>query len=410
MAADANVSKNEEWATRGAKALLGNYRPMPIALVGGEGARVVDADGNRYIDFVSGIAVSALGHNHPQLVAALREQAGKILHTSNTVWNEQAVKLAEKLVASSFADRVYFSNSGAEAIEAMIKLARKYFHDKNEGRYEIVAFDKSFHGRTLGALSVTGQEKYRVGFEPLLPGVKLVPYGDLAALEQAMTERTAAVLLEPIQGEGGMRVPPAGFLKAVRELTTRHGCLMLLDEVQSGVGRCGTMWAYEQEGVVPDAMAIAKGIGGGLPLGAMLTTEAIGAALPFGSHGSTYGGNPMACAAGNVVMDVVSDPAFLAHVRHLGEHLQGRLQQIARNHRKVAVDVRGRGLWFGLELNVDLAKLPRQALTRGLMLNVIGGKIVRIAPPLVIDQATLDEGLDLLDGLLSTVGEEATRV
>lgn len=410
MAADANVSKNEEWAARGAKALLGNYRPMPIALVGGEGARVVDADGNRYIDFVSGIAVSALGHNHPQLVAALREQAGKILHTSNTVWNEQAVKLAEKLVASSFADRVYFSNSGAEAIEAMIKLARKYFHDKNEGRYEIVAFDKSFHGRTLGALSVTGQEKYRVGFEPLLPGVKLVPYGDLAALEQAMTERTAAVLLEPIQGEGGMRVPPAGFLKAVRELTTRHGCLMLLDEVQSGVGRCGTMWAYEQEGVVPDAMAVAKGIGGGLPLGAMLTTEAIGAALPFGTHGSTYGGNPMACAAGNVVMDVVTDPAFLAHVRHLGEHLQGRLQQIARNHRKVAVDVRGRGLWFGLELNVDLAKLPRQALTRGLMLNVIGGKIVRIAPPLVIDQATLDEGLDLLDGLLSTVGEEATRV
>lgn len=410
MAADANVSKNEEWASRGAKALLGNYRPMPIALVGGEGARVVDADGNRYIDFVSGIAVSALGHNHPQLVAALRDQAGKILHTSNTVWNEQAVKLAEKLVANSFADRVYFSNSGAEAIEAMIKLARKHFHDRNEGRYEIVAFDKSFHGRTLGALSVTGQEKYRVGFEPLLPGVKLVPYGDLAALELAMTERTAAVLLEPIQGEGGMRVPPAGFLKAVRELTTRHGCLMLLDEVQSGVGRCGTLWAYEQEGVVPDAMAIAKGIGGGLPLGAMLTTEAIGAALPFGSHGSTYGGNPMACAAGNVVMDVVNDPAFLARVRHLGEHLQGRLQQIARNHRKVSVDVRGRGLWFGLELNVDLAKLPRQALTRGLMLNVIGGKIVRIAPPLVIDQATLDEGLDLLDGLLSTVGEEATRV
>lgn len=410
MAADANVSKNEEWATRGARALLGNYRPMPIALVGGEGARVVDADGNRYIDFVSGIAVSALGHNHPQLVAALRDQAGKILHTSNTVWNEQAVRLAEKLVANSFADRVYFSNSGAEAIEAMIKLARKYFHDKNEGRYEIVAFDKSFHGRTLGALSVTGQEKYRVGFEPLLPGVKLVPYGDLVALEQAMTERTAAVLLEPIQGEGGMRVPPAGFLKAVRELTTRHGCLMLLDEVQSGVGRCGTLWAYEYEGVIPDAMAIAKGIGGGLPLGAMLTTEAIGAALPFGTHGSTYGGNPMACAAGNVVMDVVNDPAFLARVRHLAEHLQGRLQQIARNHRKVAVDVRGRGLWFGLELNVDLAKLPRQALTRGLMLNVIGGKIVRIAPPLVIDQATLDEGLDLLDGLLSTVGEEATRV
>ena len=383
--ADVNASKNEDWATRGSRALLGNYKPMPIALVGGEGARVVDADGNRYIDFVSGIAVSALGHCHPQLIAALREQAGKILHTSNTVWNEQAVRLAEKLVDKSFADRVYFSNSGAEAIEAMLKLCRKVFFDRNEGRYEIVAFDKSFHGRTMGALSVTGQEKYRLGFEPLLPGVKIVPYGDLGALEQAMTERTAAVLVEPLQGEGGMRLAPPGFLKAVRELTTRHGCLMLLDEVQSGVGRTGTMWQYEQEGFIPDAMAIAKGIGGGLPLGAMLTTEALGAALPFGTHGSTYGGNPMACAAGNVVMDIVSDPAFLARVRQNAEHLQGRLQQIMRNHRKICVDVRGKGLWFGLELNVDLAKLPRAALTRGLMLNVIGGKVIRFAPPLVID-------------------------
>ena len=410
MAADVNASKNEDWANRGARALLGNYKPMPIALVGGEGARVIDADGNRYVDFVSGIAVSALGHNHPQLVAALREQAGKILHTSNAVWNEQAVRLAEKLVDNSFAERVYFSNSGAEAIEAMLKLCRKVFFDRNEGRYEIVAFDKSFHGRTMGALSVTGQEKYRLGFEPLLPGVKIVPYGDLSALEQAMTERTAAVLVEPLQGEGGMRLAPPGFLKAVRELTTRHGCLMLLDEVQSGVGRTGTMWQYEQEGFVPDAMAIAKGIGGGIPLGAMLTTEALGAALPFGTHGSTYGGNPMACAAGNVVMDVVSDPAFLARVRQLAEHLQGRLQQIMRSHRKICVDVRGKGLWYGLELNVDLARLPRAALSRGLMLNVIGGKVVRFAPPLVIDQTTLDEGLDIVDSLLSSFGEEATRV
>ncbi|HEY1100526.1 MAG TPA: acetylornithine transaminase [Myxococcota bacterium] len=408
--ANKTESKNEEWASRGSAALLGNYKPMPIALVSGEGARVTDADGNRYIDFVSGIAVSALGHGHPQLVAAIREQAGKILHTSNTVWNEQAVRLAEKLVKSSFADRVYFSNSGAEAIEAMLKLARKYFFDKGEGRYEIVAFDKSFHGRTMGALSVTGQEKYRLGFEPLLPGVKIVPWGDLQALEQAMTERTAAVLIEPIQGEGGLRPGPAGYLKAVRELTTRHGCLMLLDEVQSGVGRTGTLWAYEQEGFVPDAMAIAKGIGGGVPLGAMLTTDAIGAALPFGSHGSTYGGNPLACAAGNVVLDIVDDPAFLARVKSLGEHLQTRLQQVMRNHRRICVDVRGRGLWYGLELNVDLARLPRAALARGLMLNIIGGKVIRFAPPLVIDQATLDEGIDIVDSLLSSFGEEATRV
>lgn len=400
---------NDSWMQRGQKVFLGNYKPMPVAMVGGEGARIIDADGNSYIDFVSGIAVSALGHNHPKLVAAIREQAGKIIHTANVVWNEQAVMLAEKLVEKSFADRVFFCNSGAEAVEALIKLARKVFFERGEGRFEIVSFDKSFHGRTLGALTATGQEKYRLGFEPLLPGMKTVPWGDIGALEQAMTERTAAVLLEPIQGEGGVRMPPPGFLRSVRELTQRHGCLMLLDEVQSGVGRCGTLWGYESEGVVPDAISVAKGIGGGMPLGAMLTTEALGAAMTFGSHGSTYGGNPVACAAGNVVMDVVSDPAFLARVKHLGEHLLGRLQHMARTHRKIAVEARGRGLWCGLELNVDLTKLPKMGLAKGLMLNTIGGKVIRVAPPLVIDQATLDAGLDILDGLLVELSNEPTR-
>ncbi len=407
MAAD---DSNESLMARGQKALLGNYKPMPIALVSGEGARVKDADGNSYIDFVSGIAVSALGHNHPLLVKAIQDQAGKILHTANVVWNEPSIRLAEKLVAKSFADRVFFCNSGAEAVEAMLKLARKVFFERGEGRFEVISFDKSFHGRTMGALTATGQEKYRLGFEPLLPGVKIVPWGDLHALEQAMTERTAAVLIEPIQGEGGVRMPPPGFLKAVRETTQRHGCLMLLDEVQSGVGRCGTMWAYEQEGVIPDAMAIAKGIGGGMPLGALLTTEALGAALSFGSHGSTFGGNPVACAAGCVVVDVVSDPAFLNRVKGLGEHLLGRLHQMARTHRKLVVEARGRGLWCGLELNIDLAKLPRAALPKGLLLNTIAGKIIRIAPPLVIDQATLDEGLDILDTLLVDLASEPTRV
>jgi len=406
MAAD---GMNESWVARGQKALLGNYRPMPVTLVGGEGAHVTDADGNSYIDFVSGIAVSALGHNHPALVAAIQAQAGKLLHTANVVWNEQAIMLAEKLVARSFADRAFFCNSGAEAVEAMIKLSRKYFFERGEGRFEIVSFDKSFHGRTMGALTATGQEKYRLGFEPLLPGVKTVPWGDISALEQAMTERTAAVLLEPIQGEGGIRMPPPGFLKAVREMTQRHGCLLLLDEVQSGVGRCGTLWAYESEGFVPDAMAIAKGIAGGLPLGAMLTTEAIGAALSFGSHGSTFGGNPVACAAGNAVMDIVCDPLFLSRVKADGEYLLGRLQHMLRTHRKLVVDARGRGLWCGLELNIDLAKLPKMALAKGLLLNTIAGKIIRIAPPLVIDRAALDQGLEILDGLLGELASEPTR-
>jgi predicted acetylornithine/succinylornithine family transaminase len=402
-------SKNESWAARGSKVLLGNYRPQTVAMVGGDGAVAIDADGNRYIDFVSGIAVSSLGHNHPALVAAIREQAGRVLHTANVVWNEQAVMLAEKLVAKSFAERVYFCNSGTEAIEASLKLARKYFHERKEGRFEFISFDKSFHGRTMGAVSVTGQEKYKEGFEPLLPGVKTVPFGDLNAVEAAITERTAAIIVENIQGEGGLRVPPPGFLRGLREITQRHGCLLILDEVQSGVGRCGTLWGYEGEGMTPDIMAIAKGIGGGLPLGAMLTTDAVGAALTFGSHGSTYGGNPLACAAGNVVMDIVSDPAFLARVKTLGEHLLNRLQGLVRNHRKIAVEARGRGLWCGLELNVDAAKLPKAALSRGLLLNVIGGKVLRIAPPLVIDQRTLDQGLDVLDALLGELGDEATR-
>src|SRR5687768_15041757 len=271
MAAEGGA-QNEALIARGMKVMLGNYKPQPLVLVSGEGSKVKDADGNTYVDFVAGIAVTSLGHNHPALVAAIREQAGKILRTANVVWNEPAITLAEKLVASSFAERVFFCNSGAEAVEAMIKLARKVFFERGEGRFEIISFEKSFHGRTMGALTATGQEKYRVGFEPLLPGVRSVPYGDIGALEAAMTERTAAILLEPIQGEGGVVVPPAGFLKQVRELSQRHGCLMLLDEVQSGVGRTGTLWAYEQEGIVPDAMSLAKGIAGGMPLGVMLTT------------------------------------------------------------------------------------------------------------------------------------------
>ncbi len=402
-------AQNEAWIARGQKVLLGNYRPLPVVITGGEGARVKDADGNAYIDFAGGIAVTSLGHNHPLLVAALREQAGKVLHTSNIVWNEPAIALAEKLVKSSFGERVFFCNSGAEAVEAMIKLARRVFHERGEGRFEIVSFEKSFHGRTMGALTATGQEKYRVGFEPLLPGVRSVPYGDISALEAAMTERTAAVLLEPIQGEGGVVVPPPGFVKAVREITQRHGCLMLLDEVQSGVGRTGTLWAYEQEGVAPDAMSVAKGVGGGVPLGAMITTDDLGQHLPPGSHGSTFGGNPLACTAGNIVLDVVGDPAFLGRVKTLGADLLSRLQQMMKQHRKVVVDVRGRGLWAGMELNVDASALPRRALQRGLLLNTIGGKVIRFAPPLVIDKATLDQGLAVVDELLSELTVEPTR-
>jgi len=398
--------KSETLVNRGTRSQLGNYRPQPVVIVSGEGAHVIDADGKRYIDMVSGIAVSALGHNHPRLVEAVQQQASKILHVSNLFWNEQAVALADKLTSSSFGEKVFFCNSGAEANEAMLKLARRYFHEKGEGRFEIIAMEKSFHGRTMAAVTCTGQEKYHLGFEPLLPGVRHVPFADLGALESAITERTAAILLEPIQGEGGIRVPPVGFLRGVRDLCTKNGCLMLLDEVQSGIGRTGTLFAYQHEGVEPDAMSLAKGIGGGMPLGAMVTTNEIGAALTPGSHGSTYGGNPVACAAGNVVLDEVGKPEFLKRVQELGEHCLSRLFAMQRSHKRVAGEARGRGLWCGLELTVDGSKLPRRALQKGLVLNVIGGRVVRIAPPLTIERETLDAGLDILDGLLGELERE----
>ncbi|MFZ9886715.1 MAG: acetylornithine transaminase [Myxococcota bacterium] len=395
-----SANTNEAWAERGARAFVGNYRPMPALIVSGEGAHLVDVEGNRYIDFVSGIAVSSLGHGHPKLVAAVQEQAARVIHTANIFWNEPSIKAAELLIEHSFGDKVFFCNSGAEANEAMLKLARKVFHDRGSGRYEFIATDKSFHGRTMATISVTGQEKYRVGFEPLLPGVRHVPFGDLGALEASVTERTAAILLEPIQGEGGIRMPPPGYFKAVRELCNRHGILLLIDEVQSGVGRTGKLWAYEHEGIEPDMMSVAKGIAGGVPLGAVVTRAELAEHLTFGSHGSTYGGNPVACAAACAVLGEVTQPAFLEHVTRLGEHLLDRLTSMAKTHKHVAVEARGRGLWCGLELSVDGMALPRRALQRGLITNIIGGRVVRVAPPLVIDEKTLDEGLDILDELL----------
>lgn len=381
--------------------MLANYRPLPVSIAGGEGSHVIDVEGKRYIDLMSGIAVSALGHGHPALVAAVQEQAGKVLHTSNVVWNEPAITLADKLTSHSFGEKVFFANSGAEANEAMLKLARRYFHDRGEGRFEIIAMERSFHGRTLGMITVTGQEKYRVGFEPLLPGVRHVAFGDLDALESAMTERTAAVLLEPVQGEGGIIVPPPGYLRGVRELCSKHGCLMLVDEVQSGMGRTGRLFAYEHDNIEPDAMALAKGIGGGLPLAAMVTTNAIGEALVPGTHGSTYGGNPVACAAGNVVFDHVSEPAFLARVAELGDHCLSRLLAMQRTHKRITVEARGKGLWCGLELNVDASGLAKRALSKGLLMNVIAGKTIRVAPPLNIEKPVLDQALDIIDGLLA---------
>jgi acetylornithine/N-succinyldiaminopimelate aminotransferase len=384
-----------ELISLGDKYLMPTYKPLPLVINKGQGARIVDMEGRSYLDFVAGIAVSSLGYGHAELA-----QAGKILHTSNQALNEPSVRLAQALCENSFADRVFFCNSGAEANETLIKFARRAFLKSNPERYEIICMDKAFHGRTMAEISATGQTKYKEGFGPLLPGFKIVPYGDIKALREAFCDRTAAVIMEPILGEGGLLLPPKGYLSAARDLCDEHGALLLFDEVQTGIGRTGKLFAYMHEGVVPDAMALAKGLAGGMPIGAMLTTEKLCRVLEFPAHGSTFGGNPVAAAAALVVMKHVTSDDFLSHVTQMGLHLERRLMEMKSRFPKLILDVRGRGLFYGVECAFDLVPFRLDALAKGLLINSCGYQVLRLAPPLVIDQASLDEGLDILTELL----------
>ncbi|MFN7131107.1 MAG: aspartate aminotransferase family protein, partial [Myxococcales bacterium] len=312
--------------------LLGNYRRQPVVFVRGEGARLWDADGREYLDMLAGIATCSLGHCHPKLVETLKAQAERLWHVSNLFFSEPSIELGAKLTRLSGLSRAFFCNSGAEANEALIKLARKVQHDRGTGRFEIICANNSFHGRTLAAVTATGQPKYHKGFEPLPPGFLHVPYGDLAAVEKAISGKTAAILMEPVQGEGGVRVAPRGFLEGIRALCDQHGLLMLLDEVQTGVGRTGTFFAFEDAGIRPDAVSMAKALGNGIPIGAMLCTEEAGKALGPGTHASTFGGNLLASAVASVVVDLVSDPALLQNCRAMGERLTGRLEALRAAH------------------------------------------------------------------------------
>lgn len=384
-----------------------NYRPAPIVLHHGQGCHVFDTEGRRYLDLVSGIAVSALGHNHPELVEAIQAQAGRILHTCNLYWNEPSIRLAERLIEGCFADRVFFCNSGAEANEASIKIARRYAWQRGETeRVNIITFDQSFHGRTYGALTATAQPKYHEGFGPMPGGFLYAPYGDVAALEAMVDAHTAAVMLEPIQGEGGVRLPPPGFLAEVRRICDKNGALLIFDEVQTGVGRTGALFAHQSEGVIPDIMSVAKGIGGGLPLGAMVCREAVAECLIPGTHGTTYGGNPMACAAGEVVMRHMSDPARLAHVREVGEHLMQGLRRVGARF-DVFAQVRGRGLIIGAELHphvsFDAKAIVEASRAQGLLVHVAGLRVLRLVPPLILTREEADEGLAALEAALETL-------
>jgi acetylornithine/N-succinyldiaminopimelate aminotransferase len=398
------MSLNDSWAQRSQKVLTPNYRQQPVALVRGEGVRVWDAGGKEYFDFLGGVAVNALGHCHPALVRALEEQARTLWHVSNHFFIPAQVELAEALLAETpFARRVFFCNSGAEANEALLKLARKVHVDRGQPqRNEIVATTDSFHGRTLFTVTVGGQPKYQHGFEPLVPGVRHVPYGDLAALEQAIGPSTAAFIVEPIQGESGVVPPPPGYLAQARALCHARGVLFLLDEVQTGMGRTGKMWAHEWEDVAPDAMSSAKALGGGFPIGALLASEEVGAHLTPGSHGSTYGGNPLACAVALAALREIR--RLLEPSRAVSDRLRAGLARLPH-----VAEVRGRGFLVGVRLarpGPDAADLLKAARDRGLLVNAIGAEVIRLAPPLTLTAAEADEAVARLGAALAAVPQK----
>lgn len=388
---------------------LGNYAPAPVVFTRGEGRRLFDCDGRSYLDLSGGVAVNSVGHAHPVLAAAIGEQAARLMHVSNLFYNDRAIQLASAIVERTAFQRVYFCNSGAEANESLIKLGRRFHHERGQTeRVEIVSTYKSFHGRTLGALSVTGQEKYHVGMGPLLPGVVFVPYNDTEALRAAVGPRTAAVLLEPLQAEGGIIPGDTAYLKSARDICDAAGALLFFDEVQTGYGRLGPFMGAEVSGVVPDACSLAKGIAGGFPLGGIAVTERLAGGLPPGSHASTFGGNALACAAGLAVLRIFDEEQILANVVSQGDYLGERLSALVGQLGAVT-EARGLGLLRGLVLapHVDPGATWRAALDAGVALTLAGGNVLRFTPSLNVTRAELDEGLSIVASVLTKAHEVA---
>ncbi len=379
-------------------ALLPTYARAPIAFERGEGAWLVAEDGDRYLDFGAGIAVNALGHAHPHLVEALTAQAQKLWHTSNLFQIPEGERLGRRLVDATFADVAFFANSGAEANEAAIKMARKYHAaGGHPERYRIVTFEGAFHGRTLATIAAGGQQKYIEGFGPKVEGFDQVPVGDFAALEAAIGPETAALMIEPIQGEGGLRVIPGETLRRLRSLCDAHGLLLIMDEVQTGVGRTGKFFAHEWSGITPDIMSAAKGIGGGFPLGVCLATAEAARGMTAGTHGTTFGGNPLAMAVGNAVLDVVLADGFLAHVERIGLLLTQKLAGLIDRHPHVFAEMRGQGLMRGLKLNLPNTEFVAAARARHLLVIPAGDNVIRLLPPLIVGETEVDEAVVRLE-------------
>lgn len=384
--------------------VLPTYNRAPLHFVKGEGAWLTEADGRRFLDLGSGIAVNALGHAHPALVKALTDQAQNLWHVSNLYHIPQQQALADKLVEHTFADTVFFTNSGTEACELAVKMARKYFYDKGQPeRVEIITFDGSFHGRSSAGIAAAGSEKMVKGFGPLLPGFVHLTFGDLDGVTNAITDKTAAILIEPVQGEGGIRPVPDAELKALRQICDDHGLLLILDEVQCGVGRTGRLFAHEWAGITPDIMMVAKGIGGGFPLGAVLATEEAASGMTAGTHGSTYGGNPLGCAVGCAVMDHVADPAFLAEVNRKASLLRQRLEGLVAAHPEVFEEVRGSGLMLGLKCKVSNLDVVKAGYDNLVITVPAADNVIRLLPPLTLTEDDISEAFTRLDAAASQV-------
>ncbi len=384
--------------------VLPTYNRAPLAFVKGEGSWLTTEAGERYLDLGAGIAVNALGHANPDLVAALTQQAGQLWHVSNLYQIPQQQALADMLVDQTFADTVFFTNSGTEAAELAIKMARKYWYEKGQPeRVEILTFDGAFHGRSTGAIAAAGSEKMTKGFGPLMPGFKTLPFGDHDALRAALTDKTAAVMVEPIQGEGGIRVLPDACLKGLRDLCDETGALMILDEVQCGVGRSGKLFAHEWAGITPDIMMVAKGIGGGFPLGAVLATENAASGMVVGTHGSTYGGNPLGCAVGAKVMQIISDPAFLAEVNRKSALFRQGLEGLVASHPEVFESVRGTGLILGLKCKATNTDVVKASYGEHLLTVPAADNVIRLLPALNIPDADIAEALSRLDKAATAV-------
>ena len=386
------------------KYIMNTYKRLPLFIVKGRGNRIYDSEGREYLDFINGLAVNNLGHCNPRITVAFQKQAQRLVHTSNLFYTEPQVRLAKLLVENSFADKVFFCNSGAEANEAAIKLIRKYFKEKGEGRYEIITAYNSFHGRTMATITATGQERFHKGYEPLLPGFTYVPYNDITSMEKAITDKTAAVMVEPIQGEGGVNIPDQNYLNQLRRICDSNGILLVLDEVQTGIGRTGKLFAYQHSDIKPDIMTLAKGLGNGLPIGAMLAVDEVAQAFTPGSHASTFGGTPLVCSAAiEVLKTLTEDEIILDNCVRMGKYIMEELRELREKYPHIIKDVRGKGLMIGMELNIKGEDVVRECIKKGVVINCTMERVLRFLPSLDIDRLDIDTLINTLSEVFSKI-------